>query len=131
MAVASNQVRFRCTGREYVLTFDLALLMGDMLEELEEHLGGEAVWSWMQRLENTGIRIRDMRTRDIIAMVFLARAQDQPGVTWSEVAQSIAPFTFTILEDGGPPADEPAPAEKPLQAMAAQRVNPLGIPTVG
>lgn len=120
MAVADNQVRFRCTGRDYVVTFDANLLMGDVLEELEEHLGGESVMVWAQRFDNAGVRVRDLRTRDIIALVFLARAQADPGVTWAEVAKSCAPLTFALLDDEAPPpANGYAAAPAPLTVPAA------------
>lgn len=118
MSDPDSVMHFECTGRKYAVTFDWNLLMGDVLEELEAHLGDEGVVAWLQRISTTGIRPRDARTRDILAVVFLARAQEEPGVTWLEVARSTAPYTFKAIEE--PITTPPAPP--------VTQVNPLGIP---
>jgi len=110
MSNPDNTIAFQCSGRKHTLTFDWNLFMGDVLEELEEHLGGEGIVAWIKRVTESGMRVRDLRARDILGMVFLARSQEEPGVTWREVAQSTAPFTFDLIPD---PAPAPAPPMNP------------------
>jgi hypothetical protein len=117
----ANTIRMRCSGREYVAVLDVSTWMGDTLETMESHLG-EGVLGWADRLAvaaETGLRVRDLRSRDIIALIFLARSQAEPGVTWDEVARAIAPYTLELL-DG-----EPVPAPQlPSGAPAHELFTP-------
>lgn len=108
----TETIRLRCSGREYALTLDLTQLMGDTVEDLEEHLGGEGLIAWVERFGSQmerGVRVRDLRSRDIIALVFIARSQAEPGITWQDVARSIAPYTLEIVDEE-PPSTAPAAA---------------------
>lgn len=118
---AANDLHVRCSGREFTVPLDVTRWMGDMLEELEDHLGGEPVLAWAQRMGTAmsrGVRVRDLRSRDIIALVYLGWADAEPGVTWQDVARSIAPYTLEIIEDA------PAPAPPAEQWAAPVTVMP-------
>lgn len=94
--------KIRVSGVEYELAFDITTLLGDALEELENHLGDEGVIAWMARMAEAfehGMRVREMRVRDIIALVFLARAPQEPGLRWQDVSRTIAPFSIETIED--------------------------------
>ncbi|MDN5859346.1 MAG: hypothetical protein L0H84_12060 [Pseudonocardia sp.] len=120
--MADNTIRFRAGGdRVHTLTLDASRLMGDALLELEGQLGGESAFAWIDRITRTlasGWRTRDVRIRDILGIVFLARAQADAGVTWAEVAKETAPFAVQILDD-----DEPATSASP--GTAAVTVSPV------
>ena len=141
MGTKSDTVfRFECTGQRHEVDFDPEKMTGDTLETLEMRLG-ENVYSWMTRIASafhTGVRIRDMRTRDIIALVYLARAQVDPGITWDEVAKTTRPYTLRIVADEEPKrVDVPVadisainPVQPPPQPVNPPQptVNPLGVP---
>lgn len=116
----SNRLRLRSRGQEYTLVLDVSQLMGDMLEELETHLGEEGVIAWLQRMVvafDRGVRTRDLRTRDILGMVFLARSQSEPGITWEETARMTAPYSVEFLDDTPPVVVPEVPAAvEPVQA---------------
>lgn len=84
------------------VNLDPASWRGDVLETLEEHLGGESIVSWGRKWQ-LGKRISEFRVRELIALVYLGRATADPDTTWQDVARAIAPFTVTFLDD------EPAP----------------------
>lgn len=146
--MAGNEVRFRMGGGQvHVLTLDASKLMGDALLELERELAPESAFAWLDRMTRilgNGWRSRDVRIRDIIGIVYLSRAQADPGITWSDVAKETAPFAVQVLDDDEP--DEPAPAETAAPAaapadpprsvspvvakLAEQRVAEIGMPAV-
>jgi hypothetical protein len=87
--------------------FDLETWRGDVLETLEEHLGGDSVLVWGRRWADalqSGVRLSEFMTRDIIALVYLGRAQADPDTSWQSVSRAIAPYTIEFLPDEEPPA---------------------------
>lgn len=113
---SSDTARMRVSGREVTVCFDLEKLTGDVLETLEEKVGGASVYAWLRRfvdlLSAGELRISELRTRDIIGLVYLGMAQADPDTTWQAVARSIAPYTLEFLPDE--PATAPAPAGRPV-----------------
>jgi hypothetical protein len=131
----SNTIRLRCSGQEYRLSFDLEQMKGDALEVLEEHLGGDSVFVWLERWVSTleqGMRIRDLRTRDILGLLYLARAQQDPGVRWEDVARGVAPYTLEVIADEEPVPDPSAPnlglavADLPTLSPTLAELGPPG-----
>lgn len=106
-----SRARLTVSGREVTVDFDLDALRGDVLETLEDHLGGVGVYVWLRRWVDAmeqGARISEFRTRDIIGLVYLGMAQADPDTTWEQVSRGIAPYTLRFL------ADEPQPAARPV-----------------
>lgn len=138
----NNQVRFRMGGTQvHTLTLDAGKLMGDALLELERELAPESAFAWIDRMIRTlqNWRTRDVRIRDILGIVYLSRAQSDPGITWDDVAKETAPFAVEILDDDEPtdqttpPPPPPAPtmSVSPVTAALAQkRVAEIGMPDV-
>lgn len=125
MADTTNQLRLTVNGQTYTVTLDVQRWMGDMLEELEDHLGGEPVLAWARRLATAferGVRLSELRSRDILALVFMARSETEPDVTWRDVARSTAPYAVQI--DAGPEVAPPAPPG-PKIAMPAHVDAPV------
>lgn len=97
---STNKLTLQVSGKKYTLTFAADQMRGDMLEELEARLN-EGMFSWLERIQawvDGGCRLRDIKMRDVTALVFIARSQTNPGVTWVEVANSIAPLTAQIVD---------------------------------
>lgn len=112
----TNTARFKVSGREVTVNFDLDAMRGDVLETLEEHLGGDSVYVWLKRWVDAleqGVRISEFRTRDLIGLVFLGTAQANVETTWQSVSRSISPYTLEFL-----PTEE-APAAKPITVGVA------------
>ncbi len=106
----SNTARFKVSGRECTVSFDLDDMRGDVLETLEEHLGGDSVYVWLRRWVDAmtaGVRISEFRTRDIIGLVYLGAAQADADTTWQSVSRSISPYTLEFLPDEEPPVAAP------------------------
>lgn len=105
-----DTARMRVSGREVTISFDLEKLRGDVLETLEERVGGESVYAWLRRIVDLlsagELRVSELRTRDIVGLVYVGMAQADPDTTWQAVSRSIAPYTLEILPD--------EPAAKPV-----------------
>ncbi len=107
----ANAARLTVKGIDGVveIDFDVAAWRGDVLETLEEHLGDTSVFVWARRWADglgAGARLSEFRVRDMIALVYLGRAQADPDTTWESVSRAISPFTIAFLPD----EPDPAPA---------------------
>lgn len=114
----NNQLTIEVSGKRHTATFDAELMRADMLEELEARLD-ESMFAWLDRIAawvDGGCRLRDIRVRDVTALVYIARAQAAPGVTWSEVANGITPLTARIVDNPDP--DPAKPARIPVKRSA-------------
>lgn len=134
------------------VVLDVRTWAGEVVEELEEHLGGEPVLAWARRMSdamNRGFRVTEMRAKDVIGMVFLGRAHEAPGTTWRDVSRAVNPFTLRLVDgvevDDDEPAEQAAPAAEPaaepaqeaprpvspvVAALAERRVAEIGMPAV-
>lgn len=97
------------------VNLDPASWRGDVLETLEEHLGGESMFSWGRKWQ-AGKRLSEFRIRELIALVYLGQATADPDTTWEDISRAIAPFTIQFLDD-----DEPAP---PADRRTTVHVDP-------
>lgn len=99
---ANNSVKIRVSGVVYDMVFDVSEMMGEAIETIEDHLGGESFMAWIQRLAReftAGVGVKQLRARDIIALVYLARSRKEPGLEWTDVSRTIAPYTLTVVTD--------------------------------
>lgn len=96
----SDIARLKVDGIDGVVEVNLdpASWRGDVLEALEEHLGGESMFSWGRKWQ-AGKRLSEFRIRELIALVYLGRATTDPDTTWEDIARTIKPFTIQFLDD--------------------------------
>ena len=136
MADETNVLRLKWQPGDSVTTInlDVRTWAGDVVEELEEHLGGEPAIAWARRMGaamSRGFRVTEARAIDVIGMAFLGVAHEQPGIAWRDVARSINPYTLELVdgtevddEDEPEPAGD-APASEPPAEQAARQVSPV------
>lgn len=110
----SSLVRFQVSGQTYEIDLAPEKLMGDELMLLDDMLPP----GWPQRWG-----VLDLGARDVTVLTYLAakRAGDQRP--FDEFVKTIAPLTFTVLDDEKPSLNAYKPRAK---AKAAPLEGPLG-----
>jgi len=120
---ANSSVKLRVSDVVYEVVFDVATMTGEAIETIEDHIGGEPFMGWLGRLAESftrGTGVRELRARDIIALVFLARVRLEPGLLWTDVSRSIAPYTLTVADDDEDSAAAPAATSPVAAALDAK-----------
>jgi hypothetical protein len=105
-------MRFEVSGKRYEFDPDPALLMGDELMLIEDHIGS-TIAEWGSRLAAQRFGIRD-----ILLIAFLAARRQGQTTGWAEFIATVAPLTFRVVDDLEAPAVSPTVAA--LDAIAPE-----------